>query len=140
MIWRAILAREPRAIAVTKVKGHATEQDVEEGRVRVGDKIGNDASDKLATDGIQGHGVHIVALSNWLAARHRAYCRFMVQVHMFIIHVMEADKEERDRRARARNPFDTPIFPTVTIPIQLNYGIDVGSRRIPAMELPIGVH
>ena len=42
-------------VTVSKVKGHATPQDVAAGRVSERDKRGNDRADKLATNGAKSH-------------------------------------------------------------------------------------
>ena len=43
-----MIQRPLEDVAVTKVKGHATNQDVESGRVLPEDKVGNDGADELA--------------------------------------------------------------------------------------------
>ena len=43
-----IQAREQDTVRVTKVKGHATEADVEQGRVRLEDRLGNQKADAAA--------------------------------------------------------------------------------------------
>ena len=50
---RAVNARGPWSIAVTKVKGHATAEEVENGKVQEEDKKGNDKADDAATCGKQ---------------------------------------------------------------------------------------
>ena len=72
-----MIAKGPHAMKVCKVKGHATREEVESGKVEEDDKAGNDISDKLATEGTMVHGIGKVALADWLAARHRAYCELM---------------------------------------------------------------
>ena len=37
-IWKAIMSRGPEAVAFAKVKGHATREDIEQGRVTVAEK------------------------------------------------------------------------------------------------------
>ena len=44
--------KRPKAIKVSKAKGHATSVDVERGRVRSADKMGNDIADKQAALGM----------------------------------------------------------------------------------------
>ena len=54
-LWREldkiIEERPPGAVAITKVKGHATERDVSLGLVTRADKAGNDAADAMAVAG-----------------------------------------------------------------------------------------
>ena len=50
-VWIATERRGPPAPKLTKVKGHATLEDVSEERVRACDKAGNDWADDLAERG-----------------------------------------------------------------------------------------
>ena len=49
-----IRSKNPRSVDVKKMKGHATEQDVEEGHVKKEDKHGNDEADVIANEGAVG--------------------------------------------------------------------------------------
>ena len=122
----AIIAEAPEAIRPTKVKGHATSSEVSCGKVEGVDKVGNDISDKLATEGTLMHGKDKIIFTDWLAARHRSYCELMGMIQVFIINMMTADTEARDLKAKQSNPFSQPCMPLVDIPIKLSYGIDVG--------------
>ena len=51
-LWRRLHgALEGATCRVTKVKGHAKQRDVDSGRVRPEDKLGNDGADALAVRG-----------------------------------------------------------------------------------------
>ena len=65
-IWRVIIAKGPRAIKVTKVKGHATANDIEEGRATAATKAGNDVADGLVREATALHGKGTVELAYWL--------------------------------------------------------------------------
>ena len=52
MAWKAILKRAANSQEVRKVKGHATKQDIEEGRSNAVDKEGNERSDENADEGV----------------------------------------------------------------------------------------
>ena len=47
MVWQAILAKTLAAIFISKIKGHATDDDVASNPVTLTDKIGNDGSDAI---------------------------------------------------------------------------------------------
>ena len=49
--WKAALLKNPRAIRHGKVKGHATEEMVKEGRVREREKVGHGEADAMAAEG-----------------------------------------------------------------------------------------
>ncbi len=48
------------AVTVSKVKGHATEEMVAQGRVKPEEKEGNDMADKIADQGIAARGKAVV--------------------------------------------------------------------------------
>ena len=51
--WLAVLKRGTGDQSLRKVKGHATEKDIEKGISNPKDKEGNDVSDKLADKGVE---------------------------------------------------------------------------------------
>jgi len=58
-LWKQLASelasRSDVSVVFTKVKGHATDLDVERGRVDACDKFGNDGADLLAVDGAASH-------------------------------------------------------------------------------------
>ena len=62
------LIRDPGRVVTTKVKGHATWDDVSRGRVRLEDKIGNSHADRLAGAGADLHEA-LIALETEAQAR-----------------------------------------------------------------------
>ena len=48
IVWHMILARGPDTVKVTQVKGRAAEADVDQGRVRLEDQLGNAEADTAA--------------------------------------------------------------------------------------------
>ena len=139
-IWRVILAKGPGAIKVSKVKGHATAEDIEEGKATAVDKAGNDVADSLVRNATALHGKGTVGLAYWLEGRHKAYCKMMGEIQQFIIHMLTLDKEERDRRRREANPFDRIVIPKVLLPSMLHYSTAVGQRRLDIKDLPTISH
>ena len=94
--WHAILARGSRSQILRKVKGHATTEDIRQGRSTVEDRDGNDRSDTNADQGVAmvaGRG--FVVLGKWLGKRHNDYCKLMAKIHKMIARVTLAEKEER---------------------------------------------
>ena len=79
-----------------KVKGHATEKDIENGVSNREDQEGNDYSDELADGGVEAiAGTGLVTLGQWLEARQNNYKKLMHRVHKMIAAVTLAEKEER---------------------------------------------
>ena len=96
--WIAILRRGSRNQKVRKVKGHATDEQVEAGTVKIEDKVGNDKSDDLAFQGVEDiHGIGLLKLANWTAKRQQKYGRFMAKVRKFIVGMTLLEKAERDK-------------------------------------------
>ena len=96
--WRAVLKRGSGNQSLRKVKGHATEKDIENGISNPEDKEGNDVSDKLADKGVEAvAGIGLVKLGKWLEARQKDYRKFLNRVHKMIVAVTVAEKEEKKR-------------------------------------------
>ncbi len=83
----AAKAKGWKSIRITKVKGHATHQQVAEGAIRSCDKIGNDEADRAADIAVQTHGKDVVGIAKILHHRHFLYTRFMQKV---VKHIIEA--------------------------------------------------
>ena len=66
-----------RAVQISKVKGHATDEMVADGKVRKEDKEGNDEADAAAKEGMMLHGKETVQLGRILTARHVIYTRLV---------------------------------------------------------------
>ena len=107
--WLAVLARGPGKQALTKVKGHATQAQVEEGAVREADKVGNDWGDSYVERGARqqlnsryGEVAFDVKwmLAAWLHKRQRRYVDFVHKVQKMIGAVIKAEQDERERRKR----------------------------------------
>ena len=89
------------AIRVSKLKGHATSDDVQAGTISEGDRRGNMLSDTLAqhaTDTDQGDRIHICYA---LLRRRTLYAAFTEKVQALIRRVLRADADMRARPARA---------------------------------------
>ena len=79
--WKAVLKRGSANQDLRKVKGHATHEDIQQGRATKEDKLGNDKSDEKADEGveeIQGRG--LAKLGEWLAYRHDDYRKLMKRI------------------------------------------------------------
>ena len=69
--WIGLLARGAGNQQMRKVKGHATDEMVNNGTVKKEDKVGNDKSDENADLGVRSiQGAGLVMLAKWLAQRH----------------------------------------------------------------------
>ena len=73
---------------ISKVKGHATEEDVKNGKAREIDKMGNDAADMAANEGVRLHGDERRYIGDCYAYRQRHYEYFIRDIHNHIIEVV----------------------------------------------------
>jgi hypothetical protein len=139
--WNAILARGPASIRITKVKGHATDKDISEGKSTEVHRKGNDEADKAATAGTEAVMSGLVALASWMHDRHTSYCKFMHKVHTVIIAVHKAEKQERqDKEKQLRLLHGLPKYPTRPITQGLSHTPPEGGRAINIAPLPHGNH
>ena len=68
--WNALAIRGAGNQDLRKVKGHATEEDIEQGKSTVKDRNGNNKSDTLADRGVESiNGVGLVKLGKRLAEK-----------------------------------------------------------------------
>jgi len=93
-----VLQRGSRNQRLPKVKGHAKEIDIREGRSTPEDRKGNDTADTNADTGVDllgGKG--LTELGRWVAKRHDDYIAFMKKVQHFIVYVLQEEKAERHK-------------------------------------------
>ena len=100
----AIQAKGCDYIRLTKVKGHATSQMVEDGKVKPEDKNGNDEADDSADRGAEKLQPGLAGIAGYYARKHHAYKDMMKEVHKFIIDVKRSDKEKREKKKLEANP------------------------------------
>ena len=77
LYYQHVHAKGTIAINLSKVKGHATQQMVDDGTVLLEDKLGNDKADEAADDGVSLFGEAIVRLGRRFALRHARYTRML---------------------------------------------------------------
>ena len=99
-IEEAIKEKGPQTVKITKVKGHATDEMVAEGKVREEDKEGNDKADKAADKGAEETDNIAAAIGFVYARRHKLYKKLMTRIQTFIIKVKKAQKERRERKKK----------------------------------------
>ena len=94
--WKAIISRGAKNQDLRKVKGHATADDIKEGRSTEADKEANDRSDENADRGVKMvGGKGLTTLGAWVAKRHDRYKKFMKRVQKMIAVITLAEKNER---------------------------------------------
>ena len=109
--------------SLRKVKGHATEKDIEKAVSNPEDKEGNDISDKLADKGVEAiAGIGLVKLGKWLEARQTLYRRLLARVQKMIDALTLAEKEER-KRDTLSNKHSWDLIPSSGSKLMLKCGM-----------------
>ncbi len=85
LFHRFTIERGWESVKLTKVKGHAKEDQVRSGQILLKDKEGNDKADEAAKDAISHHGEGIVKAANWYTGRHILYTRLIKDIHTHLI-------------------------------------------------------
>lgn len=108
------------ATRISKVKGHATWKEVEQGLVQKEDEQGNDQADEMATKGIGEYTVEARRLAGMLKNRHKEYEKMVHEVQTTILRVIKKGKElreEQKKRADQVHGYDTNLYDMVTASI-----------------------
>ena len=84
---QAVKAKGWRSIRISKVKGHVSQEQVEEGLHKQADKDGNDKADEAADVAVALHGEGIISVGRTLYNRYKRYLAFMGRV---VPHIVEA--------------------------------------------------
>ena len=90
LIQHMIRVRGPEPVLVTKVKGHATDADVEQGRVRAEYKFGNDEADTAADLGWRHQSETITDARRVLLNAREFWCPIVLQLHRFMVAIVQA--------------------------------------------------
>ena len=98
-------------LRITKVKGHATEAQVEQGLVHQSDKEGNDKADRAATYGVEEQIKGSLTMSAWLGQRQKAYIALMEMIQKMTVAVIlekqlideETDKENKEGKPKEQH-------------------------------------
>ena len=129
---RHLRAKLAVSVKVSKVKGHATTDDVIEGRTTLSNKIGNDMSDRYATKGIKSHCPDAVQFSHKCGMREKMRILVQRDINLFLLDMLEANrvvvaKENRISKIIGGTTTESvftekgPTKHTVRVPTQLEY-------------------
>ena len=81
-------AKGPEAVRLSKVKGHATDEMVAQGKVKQEHKEGNDAADEAADIGVEQHGNNFLEASTYFVAKQKEYGGLMKHIYNHILATM----------------------------------------------------
>ena len=104
LVQKLLDARGPGTTNISKVKGHADEGLVREGRVRELDKIGNDMADRAADLGRRRVAVGTLDARRHLSSACRSWYPVICDLHRFFIEISRALVNEDGKGGLAPDP------------------------------------
>ena len=82
--WQSMIAKGCQSVAMTKVKGHATVEDLQNGVAQPYHKHGNDIADALATSAREDRDDQLSRIIDYFENRQSHYIDFMHSMHFFL--------------------------------------------------------
>ena len=104
IIRHMILARGPDTVKVTKVKGHATEVDVELGRVRLKDVLGKNEADAAADLGSHHQPEEVLDVRRALLNARELWYPVVLQLHRFMVAIAQVSVSQGGRGGSSPDP------------------------------------
>ena len=90
-----------------KVKGHATQDMVEQGKVKAEDKEGNDKADEQANQAVKLYSTEAIKTGAAYMGRHMRYTKMVEELHTSFIEAI-LKRNELEQKARKREkPYQT---------------------------------
>ena len=105
VIQHTILARSPDTVKVTKVKGHASDSDVELDRVRLEDRLGNTEADAAADLGRRHQPEEVMDVRRALLNARELWYPIVLQLHRFMVAISWVSVNHDGRGGSATDPF-----------------------------------
>ena len=96
--------RGPHTVSITKVKGHATNEMVEQGKVEGGDKQGNDAADVAADCGAIDSQAKVHCFRGLYCNKHKRYSPFMCRVQRFVAGLKKEGTRLKQEAEKEKDP------------------------------------
>jgi ribonuclease HI len=97
ILQRVAIARPAHSIAITKVKGHATDEHIAQGLATVQQRNSNEAADKLATSAWNNIDETLVRFHHYLDVRTVKYAAFMGIWSRYLVHIFTVAEKYRKR-------------------------------------------
>ena len=119
--WQSVTAKGAWAVRLTKVKGHATQEMVDEGTVPLQQKEGNDGADGAADSGAVDMQDDLAKTTNKYAYRQWRYKKFIARVQSDIVYLRKAANDKLEKFKKQEHPFEEQGQKKITIPLALRY-------------------
>ena len=141
LLWQQIQQRGPNSMIISKVKGHATDRMVEEGLVKIDDKIGNDHADKAATSGINDHFEGMMEFNAFLQQRRKDCTKFMAGIQSMIIGITKEHRQIQEQKTS----IEQLLVPEnrkgkMEVSTELRYAAPNDARKLQIRGPPRGQH
>ena len=98
--------RGPESVVITKVKGHATQQMVDEGKVEKDEKEGNDQADEAAEAGATKSQGRVQKFAEAYSWRHGQYRKLMARIQQYIVALRKEEKRLKQEDEKEKDPFE----------------------------------
>ena len=121
--------RGPETVTISKVKGHATDEMVKEGQVRLSDKKGNDNADRAADRGATESQAKVHRHGAMYSRRHKEYRALMCRIQNFIVGLKEEERKLKQEAAKKEDPLGQKTAKKTTVPRSLRYPGRSSSRE-----------
>ena len=123
-LWKAfqeaVHATNPWAVWMTKVKGHATEEEVQQGTVQPEDKEGNDYADEAAGKGSHTEQEMLSAIASLYSRRNKPFQTFVRRVRKNFLGVKMEETAQRATKINEANHFADKDKNKVALPEKPN--------------------
>ena len=103
-VWEVVNRREAATIKVSKLKGHATETQVQEEKVPKEETGGNHKADDAAGEGVELMEPGIRSFVNWLQGRQKVYTKLMREIQSASVRVLAEQSSMKDEEKKRRRP------------------------------------
>ena len=125
-----LMNRPPSSFNISKVKGHATDEDINKGKCTHEDREGNYAADDVATSTWIQHNNYTTKFHDYTRRRHQQYTKFFSTWLTFLADLLQHDNTIREQRDKIADTIDPhrhhiiptlPPYPTTGRPLNFNF-------------------
>ena len=117
-------------MCITKVKGHATAEMVQEGKVDEADKAGNEGADAAADLGAMESQMQTYKFGDMYCRRHKAYRKLLYRVQWFIESLKKEERRLKVDKDKAEDPFEATEEKKILVPNHLKYPVGEEGVRL----------
>ena len=132
---KLVRQRGPKSVKITKVKGHATQAMVDEGKVKQTEKTGNDKADEAAEAGATTSQGKIRDFAEMYSWRHIRYRKFMAKIQHYIVELKKEEKKQKQQHEKEKDPFGRKEASKVEVQRNLKYADEAEAASVEMHEI-----